>query len=108
MQGVVTTKPSLLTYVGWPGKIHDVRVLKNSRHICEGRKCMPNNRIQSVHRVNVPVVLIDDPAYPLQPWTMEPYIYSGSLISEQLPFNAHFCGARVVVEHTYGWLKGRW
>jgi hypothetical protein len=76
MQGVVTTKPSLLTqyYVGWPGRVDDVRVLKNSRHVCEGRKCMPSNCIQSVHRVNVPVVLIDDPAYPLRPWTMELYI----------------------------------
>ena len=63
---------------------------------------MPSNRIQSVHRVNVPVVLIVDPAYPLRPWPMEPYINSGSLTSEQLSINACLCGARVVVEHTYG------
>ena len=39
---------------------------------------------------------------------MEPNINSGSLTYEQLLFNACHCGARVVVEHTYGWLKGRW
>ena len=48
--------------------------------------------------MNVPVVFIDDPAYP-----MEPYIYSGSLTSEQLSINACLSG---VVEHTWA-AKGK-
>ena len=42
----------------------------------------------------------------LGPWSR--IINSGSLTSEQLSINACLSGARVVVEHTYGRLKGRW
>ena len=111
LQGVVDHEAFFTDiYVGWPGRVHDARVLKNSDIYVRGESgCLfPSNCIQSINGVNVPVVLIGDPAYPLRPWLMKPYINSGSLTPEQLCFNTRLSGARVIVEHAYGRLKGRW
>ena len=42
LQGVLDHKAHFtdIQYVGWPRRIHDARVLKKLRHICEGRKWM--------------------------------------------------------------------
>ena len=58
--------------------------------------------------VDIPPVLLGDPAYLLQSWLMKPFINNGHLIDGQRKFNYRLSHARVVVEHTYGQLKGRW
>ena len=58
--------------------------------------------------VNIALVLLGDPAYPQQLWFMTPFIKNGHLTDGQRKFNYRLSHASVVVEHTYGRLKGRW
>ena len=95
--------------VGWPGRVHNARVFHNSGLFSRGESgtLFPNNSM-IINGTNVPVVIIGDPAYPLRPWLMKLYVNTGHLSSEKLVFNNRLSKARVVVEHTYGRLKGRW
>ena len=54
--------------------------------------------------VEVPVVVLGDPAYPLLPWMMKPYCDTGNLTRDQQRFNYRLSRARVVVEDAYGQL----
>ena len=61
---------------------------------------------KTIAQEEVPLVL-EDPA-PLLPSGMKPYVDNGHLSRDQWKFNYHGNRARVVVEDTYGPLKGRW
>ena len=95
--------------VGWPGRVHDPRVLHNSQLYTKGeRGDLFEDRTAITNATRVPVVVLRDPAYPLQLWLMKPFINTGSLSTEQQRFNYHLSRARVIVEHAFGHLKGRW
>uniref|UniRef100_A0A8C3TGR7 DDE Tnp4 domain-containing protein n=1 Tax=Chelydra serpentina TaxID=8475 RepID=A0A8C3TGR7_CHESE len=79
--------------VGWPGKVHDARVFKNSGLF---------KRLQQ----GMPTVILGDPAYPLMPWLMKPY--TGALDTEKELFNYRLSKCRMVVECAFGRLKARW
>uniref|UniRef100_A0A8C3HUY7 Putative nuclease HARBI1 n=1 Tax=Chrysemys picta bellii TaxID=8478 RepID=A0A8C3HUY7_CHRPI len=66
---------------GWPGKVHD-------------------------GNVEMPIVILGDPAYPLMPWLMKPY--TGSLDSSKERFNYRLSRCRMTVECAFGRLKGHW
>uniref|UniRef100_A0A8C3HLG3 Nuclease HARBI1 n=1 Tax=Chrysemys picta bellii TaxID=8478 RepID=A0A8C3HLG3_CHRPI len=93
--------------VGWPGKVHDARIFRNSdlfQKLQEGT-FFPDQKI-TVGDVEMPIVILGDPAYPLMPWLMKPY--AGSLDSSQDLFNYRLSKCRMVVECAFGHLKARW
>ncbi|KAG6939890.1 hypothetical protein G0U57_020772, partial [Chelydra serpentina] len=72
--------------VGWPGKVHDARVFKNSglfRQLQQG-VYFPDRKI-TVGDVEMPIVILGDRAYPLMPWLMKPY--TGALDTKKELFN---------------------
>ena len=96
-------------YVGWPGRVHDARVFSNSSFFRRGQDgSLFPNWTEQISGVDVPIVVLGDPAYPLLRWCMKAFPDTGSLTSQQRCFNYQLSKARVVVEHSYGKLKGRW
>ena len=95
--------------VGWPGSVHDARVLANSsiykkasqREILHGEKV-------NLCGTDIPLFLVGDSAYPLSSWLMKPFAYNANLTPGQRSFNFHLSRARIVVENAFGRLKGRW
>ena len=95
--------------VGWPGKVHDARVLQNSQLYAKGeRGHLFEERTTIINATRVPVCVLGDPAYPLQPWLMKPFVNTGCLTDQQRHFNYRLSKARVIVEQAFGRLKGRW
>ena len=96
-------------YVGWPGRVHDTCMFSNSS-LYHGRQSsnilFPDVK-ESISGKDISLVL-GDPAYPLLQWLMKAFPDNGRLSREQKLFNYRLSKAHVVVEHSYGRLKGRW
>ncbi len=110
LQGTVDHRGLFIdVYVGWPGRVHDARVFANSSLFRRGQEgiLLPETSIH-LGGSNVPLVLLGDPAYPLLLWLMKAFVNNGHLCPQQKLFNYSLSKARVVVEHAYGRLKGRW
>lgn len=95
--------------VGFPGSVHDARVLKQSyvwERLSDG-DLLGQNKV-NICGCDVGHYLIGDPAYPLQNWLMKPFSDTGRLSVEQQKYNYRISSARSVVEMSFGRLKGRW
>ena len=85
-------------------------------HVCfqiqvcttEGRATLFPDLKESISGKDIALVLLGDPAYPLLHWMMKAFPDNGRLSCEQKLFNYRLSKARIVVEHSYGRLKGRW
>lgn len=110
MQAVVDCKYLFRDIViGWPGSVHDARVLSNSEifKIGEQNKLSPADYHVNVGGKNIAPVILGDPAYPLLPWLLKPYPENPNTIRRQRRFNYRLSRARVTVENVFGRWKGR-
>ncbi|XP_062523298.1 uncharacterized protein LOC134197960 [Corticium candelabrum] len=110
MQGLVDFRGHFLDVnIGWPGKVHDARVFLNSNLY---QKATAGTLFPAWTRnmfgVQVPLVILGDPAYPSLPWLIKPFRENEHTSKEQKHFNYCQSRARMVVENTFGRLKGRW
>ena len=95
--------------IGWPGSVHDSRVLANSavfKKLSNGT--LLHGEVEQIMGCNISPFLIGDSAYPLLPFLINPYPFSLSLSSRQKKFSYRISKARVVVEIAFGRLKARW
>lgn len=89
----------------FPGSVHDSTVFKESGLFKNSSKLIPRYKT-SFQNINIPLMLIGDPAYPMLPWLLKPY--TGSLTADEESFNCYLSSARISVENGFGRLKGRW
>ena len=110
VQAVVDSRGRFMDVtIGWPGKVHDARVLVNSTFYQRGisGELLPDWK-RIIDGVEIPLMILGDPAYLLLPWLMKPYRDTGSNTPQQRHFNYRQSRARMVVENAFGRLKGRW
>ncbi|XP_064622556.1 uncharacterized protein LOC135484802 [Lineus longissimus] len=95
--------------VGMPGSLHDARVLAYSDLFKEFEVHGYLNDVSvNVNGATLPPVILGDPAYPLLHWIMKPYPETTGTTEKQKNFNYQLSKNRMVVENSFGRLKGRW
>jgi hypothetical protein len=88
-------------------EFHDARVFSNSslfRKAQVNGSPFPDGQPLIISGVQVPVVLLGDPAYPLLPWLMKPFPETGD--RDQLTFNFMLSSTRMAVERAF-WFAER-
>ena len=91
--------------VGWPGRVHDVRVFGNSGLYYKGETndLFPQKTKKLVcpgKEITMPIVLLGNAAYPLT--------NRANLTAAQRVFNYRLSRARMTIESTFGRLMGKW
>ncbi|XP_068719211.1 uncharacterized protein [Montipora capricornis] len=94
--------------IGWPGSVHDARILSNSSVYEKGnnKTLFPDIR-ERIGDQDIPIVILGDPTYPLLPWLLKAYPENPNTPQSQRVFNYRLCRARMTVENTFGRWKGR-
>ena len=95
--------------IGWPGSVHDARVLANSQvyHKAKNKDILNTGSTVICGSVVYPF-LVGDSAYPLNTWLIKPFPHNSVLTSKQRKFNYLISRARIVSENAFGRLKARW
>nr|XP_012215694.1 PREDICTED: putative nuclease HARBI1 isoform X2 [Linepithema humile]XP_012215695.1 PREDICTED: putative nuclease HARBI1 isoform X2 [Linepithema humile] len=88
-----------------PGSTHDAAVLKDSVLYKNINIIIPQVT-RNINGMDIPFMIVGDPAYPLLEWLLKGY--SGSLSAEEESFNVYLNSARVSIEMAFGRLKARW
>ena len=92
--------------VGYPGSIHDARVLRLSGlyDFAENEQIL-SGPIRDISGTDIGPLLAGESAYPLTTWLMKPFPNRGRLTPKQRKFNLKFSALRCVVERAFGMLK---
>lgn len=100
---------ALYVRAGIPGRCNDSGAFKDTK-LYKGlaERTLMSQHVQVIENVKVPLLLLGDSAFPLQPWLMKPFVHRGTLTEEQVGFNYRLSRARRVVENLFGRTKGRW
>ena len=93
---------------GYPGSLHDARVLRNSTlyRRAEGNEVLKSPTVRIGHHEIRPY-LVGDSAYPIGPWLQKPFP-EATRDRDEIAFNRELTSARVSVECAFGILKSRW
>ena len=95
--------------MGFPGSIHDSRMLRSSELY---RKCEESEILSKPEKIiggfRVRPVLLDDGAYIPKSWLVKPYQSNIHLNDSQEKFSRSLSRARVGIERAFGFLKRRW
>ena len=110
IQGVADASFKFLDVsTGYPGSIHDARILRLSKLQREiDQSTWLNAPSKGIGGAEVGPLLVGDSAYPLSVWLMKPFKQTPTLTESQLRFNRALSQARVVIEQAFGIFKGRW
>ncbi|KAK3736780.1 hypothetical protein QZH41_001694 [Actinostola sp. cb2023] len=109
IQAVVDGKKLFMDFCcGYPGAMHDGRVLRRSTIFqrAEARQILTAPTI-NINGRNIGPYLVGDSAYPISPWLIKPYP-EGTRDPDEKNFNKELSSARVKVECAFGLLKSRW
>ena len=94
---------------GWPGSIHDTRVLRLSTlYMLAGNDAILTELVRHINGTSVHPLLIGDSAYPVLSWLIGPYPHSQHLNRDQFKFNTVLDKSRVIIERAFGKLKCCW
>ncbi|KAK9719062.1 DDE superfamily endonuclease [Popillia japonica] len=85
--------------ISFPGSCHDALVFKESNLYKASEEIIPIF-FKNIDGLDVPLMLIGDPAYPLLPWLLKGY--TGPLLAEEESFNCYLSSARICVENAFG------
>lgn len=96
-------------FVGYAGSCNDARVMAESPffHSIYARELLQKPVIK-LRGVNIAPYIIGDSGYPLRPHLMTPYPGRGGVTELRKSYNFYHSSTRIVVERTFGQLKGRW
>ena len=83
--------------VGWPGSVHDARILRNSELFARSAETFSDGSY-----------LLGDAGYPALPWLVPAFRDANRLTAPQIAFNHAHSRCRCVVERAFGLLKSRW
>ncbi len=89
-----------------PGSTHDARVLQQP-DLYQRAHLLPKCE-RRIEGVDIPLLIVGDPAYPLLDWLMKGYPNSPRITPEEESLSVYLSSARVGVEMTFGMLKARW
>ena len=109
IQAVVNGQKLFLDFAcGYPGSMHDARVLRRSAIFrrAEGGDILIAPTV-NINGNEIGPYLVGDSAYPLSPWLMKPYP-EGTRDRDEIKFNKELSSARVKVECAFGLIKSRW
>ena len=106
---IASNKRFLWAAVGAPGSTHDSRLLKSCdlfADIQQGR-IFPSSVLRTREYGDTPFTTVGDSAFPRYTWLMKPYSES-TRDPRKRYLKKRLWSARIVSEHAYDMLKGRW
>ena len=87
-------------YAGWPGSVHDARILRNSPLFMDATTD-PNLLFPGDRHI------LGDSTYPLADWLLTTYRDNGHLTQAERNYNFVHSRTRMVIERAFGLLKAR-
>ena len=93
---------------GFPGSIHDSRVLRHSTFARRAQNDILQEPTKRINNYDIKPMILGDSAYPPFRWLLKPFTRHRNLTAEEKHFNRTVSSARSMVERAFGLLKMRW